>query len=76
MEHTPITPASGAPGRLLKMADVVHETSLHRATIYRHIKSGDFPESVKLGAKRVAWREADIEAWKATRPPNSPENGA
>lgn len=52
------------PGRLLKIADVVRETSLHRATIYRAIKAGTFPPSRRLGAQRVAWFEADIEAWK------------
>jgi len=60
--HTP--PAREAPGRLLKIADVVHETSLHRATIYRRIKEGEFPPPIRLGKLRVAWAERDIEAWK------------
>jgi len=53
-----------APGRLLKMADVVRETSLHRATIYRRIKDGSFPKPIPLGRQRVAWPERAIEAWK------------
>lgn len=66
----PVPDASGLraptlqPGRLLKIADVVRETSLHRATIYRAIKAGTFPPSRRLGPQRVAWFEADIEAWK------------
>ena len=59
--HAPI---SRAPGRLLKIQDVVHETSLHRATIYRRIAAGEFPEAIPLGGRRVAWAESDIEAWK------------
>ncbi|MBK6801684.1 AlpA family phage regulatory protein [Novosphingobium sp.] len=52
-------------GRLLRMKDVERETSLHRATIYRGIKAGTFPAPRMIGAHRVAWPEADIEAWKA-----------
>lgn len=54
------------PGRLLKIAEVARETSLHRATIYRRIKAGAFPSAIPLGGNRVAWSERDIEAWKAT----------
>lgn len=53
-----------APGRLLKMADVVRETSLHRATIYRRISDGSFPKPIPLGRQRAAWAERAIEAWK------------
>ncbi|WP_232343272.1 helix-turn-helix transcriptional regulator [Novosphingopyxis sp. YJ-S2-01] len=56
--------AIAAPGRFLKMSEVVRETSLHRATIYRRIERGEFPKAVCLGGRRVAWREADIERWK------------
>lgn len=59
--------ASPNPGRLLAMKDVVRETSLHRATIYRRIKSGDFPASHSIGGRRVVWCEADIESWKASQ---------
>ncbi len=74
IEHRPVTPARIAPGRLLKMADVERETSLHRATIYRRIAADDFPRPIALGPRRVAWREADIEAWKATLALKEPEN--
>lgn len=46
------------------MADVVRETSLHRATIYRHIRAGTFPPSQKITRGRVVWPEAAIEQWK------------
>lgn len=52
-------------GRMLKMKEVVAETSLHRATIYRQIKAGTFPRGHRLSPKRVGWPERDIEAWKA-----------
>lgn len=53
-------------GRLLKIKDVVAETSLHRATIYRGVKAGTFPAPRRIGKHRVAWTEAELEAWKAS----------
>jgi len=57
--------AQPTPGRLLNISEVEHETSLHRATIYRRIAAGKFPEKIKLGERRVAWPQAAIETWKA-----------
>lgn len=53
-----------SPGRLLKLKDVVEQTSLGVATIYRRMNQGTFPKNRSLGGGRVAWTEADIEAWK------------
>lgn len=58
------TPDRTSPGRLLRMKDVERETSLHRATIYRRIADGSFPQPIPLGGRRVAWAESDIDAWK------------
>lgn len=52
-------------GRLISIRDVINQTSLSQATIYRRIAAGIFPKPRQLGGNRVAWREADIEAWKA-----------
>ncbi|WP_275227704.1 helix-turn-helix transcriptional regulator [Novosphingobium album (ex Liu et al. 2023)] len=46
------------------MQDIVRETSLHRATIYRLIAKGEFPRPIPLGRQRVAWAERDVEQWK------------
>ena len=50
-------------GRLLKIKEVVTETSLSRPTIYRAIGRGEFPDRIKLSPRRVGWPEADIAAW-------------
>lgn len=55
---------ASSPGRLLKMADVAREVSLHRATIYRLIRRGDFPKGRQLTQGRVIWTEREVEAWK------------
>ena len=35
----------------------------HRATLWRWTKQGSFPSPVRLGARGVAWRRSDIDAW-------------
>lgn len=49
----------------MSIKEVVHETSLNKATIYRRIAAGTFPSPRPLGGRRVAWREAEVESWKA-----------
>lgn len=62
--HAAASNAAQRPGRLLKMNDVVREVSLSRATIYRLIARGEFPRGRPISRARVAWVEAEIEAWK------------
>jgi prophage regulatory protein len=50
--------------KLLDKWKVEEMTSLDITTIYRKIKAGDFPKPVRLGRRRVAWRESDIAAWQ------------
>lgn len=50
-------------GRFLKITDVVAETSLSRATIYRLIGKGLFPSPIKVSTQRVAWAESKVHAW-------------
>ena len=52
--------------RLLNKWAVERETSLDITTIYRRMKAGMFPQPVRVGKRRVAWRESDIAAWQAS----------
>ena len=52
--------------RLLNKWAVERETSLDITTIYRRMKAGTFPQPVRVGKRRVAWRESDIAAWQAS----------
>lgn len=54
-------------GKLIRRRDVEARTGLARSTIYDWMKRGDFPQPVKLGARLVAWREADVNAWLESR---------
>ena len=51
--------------RLLNKWAVEERTSLDITTIYRKMKAGTFPQPVRIGRRRVAWRESDIAAWQA-----------
>jgi prophage regulatory protein len=51
--------------RLLDKWEVEDVTSLDITTIYRKMKAGDFPKPVRVGRRRVAWRQSDITAWQA-----------
>ena len=33
-------------------------------TIYRKMQAGTFPRPVRIGVRRVAWRESDVVAWQ------------
>jgi prophage regulatory protein len=50
--------------RLLSKWAVEERTSLDITTIYRKMKAGTFPQPVRVGRRRVAWRESDIAAWQ------------
>lgn len=52
--------------RLLNKWAVEQQTSLDITTIYRKMKAGTFPQPVRIGKRRVAWRESDIAAWQAS----------
>jgi prophage regulatory protein len=55
---------SRASDRLLDRRAIEQRTSLDITTIYRRIKVGAFPPPVRVGQRRVAWRESDIAAWQ------------
>lgn len=50
---------------LLRMSEVETRTGVHRATIYRWVAAGTFPQPVRVRTVRVAWRERDIVKWQA-----------
>ncbi|MAD88549.1 AlpA family transcriptional regulator [Pseudoalteromonas sp. SS15] len=49
--------------RLIKISKVIEKTALSRSSIYDYMSKGLFPNSVKLGARSVAWVESEVDAW-------------
>ena len=47
----------------VRFAEVIKMTGLSKATIYRQMEAGNFPKTVKLSTRAVAWRRADIDEW-------------
>jgi prophage regulatory protein len=53
--------------RLLRLAAVMDRTGLAKPSVYRLESEGKFPKRVKLSERCVAWREAEISEWIASR---------
>jgi prophage regulatory protein len=50
--------------QLLDKHGVEKMTSLDITTIYRRMAAGSFPQPVRVGRRRVAWRTSDIVKWQ------------
>ena len=61
--------------RILRLPEVLRITGLSRASIYRLVRSGTFPPSVKLTARTIGWNSTDIETWIAARAATSKGQG-
>jgi prophage regulatory protein len=55
------------PDRLIRQPEVSHLTGYSKASIYRLMLTNQFPQSVKLGERAVAWRESSIYEWMDSR---------
>ena len=53
--------------RLLMIPDVIARLTIGRTTLHELRTKGDFPKPVKISARRIGWRLADIETWEAAR---------
>lgn len=60
-------PRRSVPIRMLRIAQVLSLTGLGKTKIYELQAEGDFPMRVQLTPKRVAWVEAEVQAWLAAR---------
>lgn len=49
--------------RLLTFKDVQRLTGLSRSTIYRQIKTGEFPKPKMLSQRKVGFLSRDLECW-------------
>lgn len=46
---------------ILRRKQVETETGLSCSTIYARMQDGTFPRNIRIGAKAVGWRAADID---------------
>lgn len=52
------------PGTLIRISDVCEFVGVCRATVYRWISEGAFPEPVRISGTAVRWKVDEIEAWR------------
>jgi prophage regulatory protein len=53
--------------RLLRCSEVEVRCGICRASIYDKMEKGNFPRSVEVTGRTVAWVEAEVGAWIASR---------
>lgn len=49
--------------RILRRSDVEAMTGLSRASIYKRMANGSFPQAVPLDGRIVGWLESEIQQW-------------
>jgi len=52
---------------ILRMPAVKSKTGLAKTTIYRKVRSGEFPKPIKLSERASGWDESLIDAWLQSR---------
>lgn len=48
---------------LIKRREVLARTALANSTLYRLMAAGEFPQSIQIGPRAVAWVEEEVDAW-------------
>jgi predicted DNA-binding transcriptional regulator AlpA len=56
-----------SPARLIDKAEVLRRVPVSFPTLWAWMRDGNFPRSKNIGGK-VAWIEAEVEAWINARP--------
>lgn len=59
--------SNGPDGAYLPWKKVEPRVGISRTTAWRLQKTGDFPKPYVVSPGRVAYRESEVEAWKASR---------
>jgi prophage regulatory protein len=49
----------------VRLPEVERRTGMSRATIYRRIAEGRFPEQISMAGNIAAWRESELAEWLA-----------
>lgn len=49
------------PIRLIRLKEVMALTGLSRSYVYQLIGEADFPQSISLGARAVAWVQSEVQ---------------
>ncbi len=61
--------------KFIKLREVMNLTGLGRTSIYNYMAINQFPKTVSLGARSVAWIESEIQDWIAEKVAERDDNG-
>ena len=50
-------------GNFIRLAAVKRKTGLSKSSIYQMMNLGNFPTSISIGTRAVAWDEEEIDEW-------------
>ncbi len=54
--------------RILRVDSVCNRIGYGRSKLYSMLNTGEFPCGIKVGPRRVGWRESQVDAWIKSRP--------
>ena len=49
--------------KFIRLPAVISKTGLSRSSIYLRMSNAEFPQSISLGSRAIAWLETDIDQW-------------
>ncbi|GJE00033.1 helix-turn-helix transcriptional regulator [Methylobacterium isbiliense] len=53
--------------KYISQREVEAKTGLSNATLHRLRRKGRFPDPIRIGERRIAWPEAEVDEWLAKR---------
>ena len=60
--------------RLLRQPEVEAKVGFKKTKIWELVDEGAFPKPIAIGARAIAWRESEIDAWIANLPRAARQN--
>lgn len=51
------------PTKIIRLPEVMQRTGASKEFIYKMIRRGEFPASIRIAPRYAGWIESEIEAW-------------
>ena len=67
MEQYIHTPSDNPTMRFIRVREAIQKTGLSKSSIYDLMAQGQFPQTVRLGGRSVAFVEGEVDAWMVER---------
>lgn len=67
MEQHTTPPSNTSTMRFIRVRETTQKTGLSKSSIYDLMAQGQFPQTVRLGGRSVAFVEGEVDTWMAQR---------